>query len=154
MAAELSVAANAFAVVGLADVVFRQGKDLVDLLVKVKRADDDVKELQNELQALESRIVEVRLFAAEFQASPFVIEDQRVLPYLDLILRGCEHEFNLLHGIVSAAMKPADGWLRQLGRRVGWALKDQKVVQSRQQLEKYKSELTAALSIIGRYVNT
>ena len=85
---DLSAAANAFAVVGLADVVFRAGTQLYDVLNRARAASKSIPQLLSTLKCLTAIIAEVRAFAKEFEQSPFALEDkQTLLPELETILK-------------------------------------------------------------------
>ena len=149
---DLSAAANAFAVVGLADVVFRAGTQLYDVLNRTRAASKSIPQLLSTLKCLTAIIAEVRAFAKEFEQSPFALEDkQTLLPELETILKGCERELVDLRALATTASGGiGSGWLRQWKKSLIWALDDQKVIQSCRSLEGYKGALTAALAVTGR----
>jgi hypothetical protein len=70
-----STAANACAVVGLADVVFRLGVGLSDLYFRCRNASNEVPRLLSDLQALADVVAQVRAFADEYGRSPYALED-------------------------------------------------------------------------------
>lgn len=149
---DLSAAANAFAVVGLADVVFRAGTQLYDVLNRARAASKSIPQLLSTLKCLTAIIAEVRAFAKEFEQSPFALEDkQTLLPELETILKDCERELVDLRALATTASGGiGSGWLRQWKKSLIWALDDQKVIQSCRSLEGYKGALTAALTVTGR----
>jgi len=149
---DLSAAANAFAVVGLADVVFRAGTQLYDVLNRARAASKSIPQLLSTLKCLTAIIAEVRTFAKEFEQSPFALEDkQTLLPELEIILKDCERELVDLRTLATTASGGiGSGWLRQWKKRLIWALDSQKVIQSCRSLEGYKGALTAALAATGR----
>lgn len=149
---DLSAAANAFAVVGLADVVFRAGTQLYDVLNRARAASKSIPQLLSTLKCLTAIIAEVRAFAKEFEQSPFALEDkQTLLPELETLLKDCERELVDLRTLATTASGGiGSGWLRQWKKSLIWALDDQKVIQSCRSLEGYKGALAVALAVTGR----
>ncbi|ERF76472.1 hypothetical protein EPUS_06134 [Endocarpon pusillum Z07020] len=147
-----STAANAFAVVGLADVVFRLGIASSDLYLRCRNASKDVPRLLSDLKTLSEIVAQVRAFASEYSRSPYALEDSQVLlPQLETTLRCCKRELEELERIAKNDKSNAnDAWFRQWGKGLGWALDDQKVLKSCQQIERYMVTLNTALSLTGR----
>ncbi|TKA63005.1 hypothetical protein B0A49_10775, partial [Cryomyces minteri] len=148
----LSTAANAFAVVGLADVVFRASTELYNLFDRCKAAPRTISQLLSELKSLASIVATVRVFADEFQASPYALEDQQVLlPQLETILRDIERDFGELKTLaITSQSNTNDAWFKQWGKNSSWSLNEQKALRACQQLERHKTALNVALSVIGR----
>ncbi|TKA79273.1 hypothetical protein B0A49_03690 [Cryomyces minteri] len=148
----LSTAANAFAVVGLADVVFRVSTELYDLFDRCKAAPRTISQLLSELKSLASIVATVRVFADEFQASPYALEDQQVLlPQLETILGDIERDFGELKTLaITSQSNTNDAWFKQWGKNSSWSLNEQKALRACQQLERHKTALIAALSVTGR----
>lgn len=147
----LSLSANVFAVVGLADTVFRRGKDLYGSLAKMRRAPDEIKQFQSEIQELESVIISVRIFADEYKDSPLARADTHIWPHIELILNRCEREIKLIQTAIDAASGNMEiGWLNRWGRQFKWVLGEEKLVEACRQLKKQRIALNTALSLAGR----
>jgi hypothetical protein len=152
--AALSVTANAFAVVGLADIVFRHGRDLYELYERAQSASRSISRLLAELRAVTSIVVRTRIFVHEFESSSFALEDRLTLPHIESILTLCGHEFGILMEIIASTQTRAnDGWTTQFLKCFKWALDEQSVEQSCQRLHRLNTCLTTALSLNGRYVD-
>lgn len=152
--AALSVTANAFAIVGLADIVFRHGKDLYELCERAQSASSSISRLRAELRAVTLIVVRTRIFVHEFESSSFALEDSLTLPHIESILTLCEHEFGILTEIITSTQtRASDGWAAQFLKCFKWALNEQSIEQSCQRLHRLSTCLTAALSLDGRYVD-
>jgi len=149
--AALSVTANAFAVVGLADIVFRLGKDLYELCERAQSASRSISRLLAELRAVTSIVARIRIFVHEFECSSFALEDSLTLPHIESILTLCGQEFEILTAIIASTQtRASDGWTAQFLKRFKWALDEQSIEQSCQRLQRLSISLTAALSLNGR----
>ena len=149
---KLSRAANAFAVVGLADVVFRLGIEAVDLCSRYRNASKNVPRLVADLKTLADIVAQVRAFVDEYNRSPYMLEDSQVLlPQLETALRDCKRELEELKGVTEDAKNDSnDGWFKRWSKGLIWALDDQKILGSCQQIERYNIVLNTALSLTGR----
>ena len=152
--AALSVTANAFAVVGLADIVFRHGKDLYELCERAQSASRSISRLLVELRAVTSIVARIRIFVHDFESSLFALEDSLTLPHIKSILTLCGQEFEILKAIIASTQtRASDGWTTQILKCFKWALDEQSIEQSCQRLQRLSTSLTAALSLNGRYVD-
>lgn len=151
--ADLGATANAFAVVGLADIVFRTSTDLYELLTRCRSASKSASQLLFELRSLSAIVAQVRIIAAEEKRESGISDDgQALLKEVEAILGDCERELGgLREAALSAVTKSGDGWLKQWVGNLGWALDDQRVAKACQQLERHKTALIAAHSVIGRH---
>jgi hypothetical protein len=86
--ADLSKAANAFAVVGLADVVFRLGIEASEIYSRCRNASRNVFILLSNLQTLADIIAKVRAFADDYSRE----YPTASLPELESALRDCQRE--------------------------------------------------------------
>lgn len=148
----ISTAANAVAVVGLADVVFRLGIASLDLYSRCRNASKDVPRLLSDLKNLANIVAQVRAFADEYSRSPYALEDsQPLLPQLETTLQCCKRELEELEQIAkNDESNTNDAWFKQWGKGLSWALDDQKVLKSCQQIERYMVSLNTGLALTGR----
>jgi len=124
----LSIAANAFAVVGVADVAIKGIATLMDLVGTFKEAPKKVERLQNEIKDLGNTIFRVRTFLTDFASSPASIQDNRSLDSFEPALQGCQQTLERLREILERLhVAPAGNFLEQLGRRSGYILSDEKI---------------------------
>jgi hypothetical protein len=99
---DFSTAANACAVVGLADVVFRLGVGLSDLYFCCRNASKEVPRLLSDLKTIADIVAQVRAFADEYGRSPYGLEHSQVLlPELETALRCCRRELEELERFVN-----------------------------------------------------
>ncbi|KAH8796307.1 hypothetical protein BGZ57DRAFT_998065 [Hyaloscypha finlandica] len=149
---KLSIAANAFAVVGLADVVFRLGIEAFDLYSHYRNASKNVPRLVTDLKTLADIVAQVRVFVDEYNRSPYMLEDsQALLPQLESALQACKRELEELKGVIENVKTDAsDGWLKRWSKGLSCALDDQKILGSCQQIERSNVVLNTALSLTGR----
>lgn len=146
--AGLAIAANAFAPIGLADVVFRAGKDVLELFLKVRDAPKGLALALSAVRIVENAIAEASLYLTELSASDFVHEDHVAIPDITFILQNCHAEFNKLGNITKAASAtPNDGWSLLWKRRTVFALNDKEIERSQRRLHRYAQALTTTLSV-------
>lgn len=149
----LSVAANAFAPIGLADVAFRAGKDLYDKLTKFRNAPKEVDNLLDIVKRLDTAIASVKIYLTEFGVSQYVTQDHQPLPDTDEILQGCASEFTKLNVALGAAeVTPSDGWTLQWMKKARFVLSEEEVVKSQRILDSYINALNPILAIHQGYV--
>lgn len=140
--AGLSIAANAFAVVGLADVVFRAGKDVIELLFKIHDAPAALSSLIDAVRVLEGAIAETRSYISDLAASDFVSVDHAVVPDIVFLLQKCQHEFNHLSLLTTAtATTPQDGWKLLWKKKAVFALNEKEIERAQRKLERYTQAL-------------
>ncbi|CAG8959578.1 hypothetical protein HYFRA_00001480 [Hymenoscyphus fraxineus] len=149
---DLSVPANAFAIVGLADVVLRLSIEAAELYSRYSNASQTVNRLIRDLGNLVDIVTHVRAFTADYNNSPFVVDDsQSLVPQLENTLRDCEGELQDLKRIAESARRnTTDGWFQHVKKGFSWAIDEKTVLQSCQQIEKYKATLNTTLSLTGR----
>lgn len=149
---DLSSAANAIAVVGLADVVFRLSIEAADLYSKCRNASKSISRLQDDLRTLADIVAQVRTFATDYGQSPFVQDDsQDLMPELETILGRCERELEEIKKVAeNAEKKSSDGWYMQIRKGLTWAFDDKKISELCLALEKYKATLHTTLLLTGR----
>jgi len=149
---DLTVTANAFQVVGLADVIFRAGTQLYGVLSKTLAASENGTRLLSTLKSLTTTIAEVRRFANEFKTSLFVLEDGGALPVeLENILKRCESELKHLKKNAGAdATWPNGGWVSKWKNRLTFVLNDGEILRSCRMLEAHKTALIAVLTVNNR----
>ncbi|KAF2807026.1 uncharacterized protein BDZ99DRAFT_573700 [Mytilinidion resinicola] len=147
----LSIAANAFSVVGLADVVTRTGQTLTGGISDICQAASDAEELLREIGHISQIVTATRLFVVEFQSSPFTSEDFQVLPDFQAALNGCLSEFEYLAKRASQARHVrSDGIAARVGKSMKWAEEEGGLASARQRLESHRVSLMTTLSLAGR----
>jgi len=88
--ADLGTIANAFGVVGLADILFRSAAQLYDLAHRAKTAPDALRLLHKAVQGFHHIIVEVQQWAREYSQSHFARDDGQAVPAeLQALLMAC-----------------------------------------------------------------
>lgn len=140
---DLSATANAFSVVGLADVVIRSGIEVAGLYKRYSNASQTVTRLVRDLGGLTDIVLRVRDFATASN-----LQD----PQLENILRDCEGELGALkRDIQNTQQNAGDGWALKVWKGLNWAALDEnRMVQSCRDIERYKASLNLILTLIGR----
>lgn len=88
--ADFGVIANAFGVVGLADILFRSATQLYDLARRANAAPETLAQLHHAVQGFNTAITEVQQWAREYSQSHFATNDgQTVPPELQGLLLSC-----------------------------------------------------------------
>ena len=111
----ISVAANAFAVIGMADVVFRSGKHLYDMYSRARNAPASMAQLLDELRASTSIIAHVRIYLHEFESSAQVYAGTggHSFPQIKTILTLLGHEYDILAKLLQEA-QPSSSEMRPI----------------------------------------
>jgi len=149
-----SVAANAFSVVGLVDVLIRSSYTLAGLVSRAGLAGS----LSSRLTALSKDLIlvvsEVQSFAKAYRASGLTAADGNGLPQgLDKVLSDCDKEVQKLIRYLSAVdTSRTGGFVQRWTANLGFALQEEELRKSMQILEAYKTTILALLAIHDRYV--
>lgn len=147
--AGLSIAANAFAPIGLADIVFRAGKDVLELFLKIRDAPEGLALLLSAVRIVENAIAEASLYLTELSASDFVHEDHVAIPDITFILQNCHVEFDKLRTIIDATtVAPNDGWSLFWKKKTAFALNEKEIDRSQTRLHRFAQALNTTLSVV------
>lgn len=139
--------ANGTAVIGLADVALRAGKDVYELLLKAKSARKDVAQLLEEIQLLEAAISLVLACAETYQAQCSTVEDHRRLEILLDLVAACGKIFGELRlALGSKATSQTDSWFRAARKSLEWALSEKDIANYCLRIERLKSSTHLTLS--------
>ncbi|KAL9122130.1 MAG: hypothetical protein Q9187_001307 [Circinaria calcarea] len=138
------------AVVGLADVTCRIGKELYVFFNAIKHASQDVQTMLKELQQLDTIISGIHTLAENNNKPPFSTDDQLSFSAIFQALHDCKNEFETLRELVEK-FKPNQqlGAKEHLANKVKWILDEKKITKSCRKLERLKLSLTAVLTSVG-----
>jgi hypothetical protein len=145
----LSVAASAFAVVGVIDVVLRASIEFCRFLSEIKDAPKEVEQLRNNINGTIHLLNASKKCLEDLQNNTFPTDSSSIdvtdtIEQFRVAIRSLDRE---LKPLVALTKKPnlADrSWAR-----VKWVLNERKVEKSLQKLEYSKSTLTNALVLVG-----
>ena len=153
MADPLSLAASAFAVVGVADLALRASKGVYQFL-------SDIKNAPTEIENLRSCVGDnIRLVEQSKQLSQ-ELSSQNVPPTTNSFLNNSKENLELLKTVIRSLNRELDVLAKLAKKHAGasktwgsirWILDDKKVLKSLQKLEASKTSLNSALSLLGRY---
>ncbi|KAK1853431.1 hypothetical protein CCHR01_03957 [Colletotrichum chrysophilum] len=147
----LSLTANIAGVIGLADVVFRNGKELYDLYSRCRNAPAAKAFLLAELLASTSTIAQARIYLDDHQNSTLTATDGHSFPDVKTILTLFGQEFDLLCNMINDSRATfRGGWFNQLTKNFRWAIEEQTIAQSCNRLHRLTNSMIAALSVSGR----
>lgn len=148
-----STAANAFSVIGLADVVFRLGVDTASLYSRYRNASKDIASLVDEIQAFVEIIAQIRVYLDEYRQSPYAQSDgQSLLPQLSKILSDCEKELRYIQQLANKHKRePNDGLAMQMMKSWRWTLQND-VSKSGKRIRHLNMNLQNIFLLIGGYV--
>ena len=152
MSDPLSISASAFAVVGLADVVLRTGKECYQFLCAIKDAPSEVQRLQECIQETALLVQNSRKYCKELKASSPSAQSSstpaasdQVMLLFKSALRGFEREFSDLRIVARRYNVTTNTW-----GKIKWVLDERKLGKSMSRLEASKSTLVTALMLVGR----
>lgn len=147
----LSTVANAFSVDGLADVVFKYGREVVETLVKTHDAPKDVRQLLTEVKDVEARIGRIRIFISDFVQSSLPQKNKDVIPAIEALLLRCPQEFILIHkSIKESSILATDGLFGKFRKSARWVWNEQEVAASSREMARLSRELDSILLLTGR----
>lgn len=75
-----STVANSFSVLGLADTVFKYGREVYETLVKIQHAPKQIKQLLEEIKDVEDHISRIRIFLGDLEQSLLPQNSKNVIP--------------------------------------------------------------------------
>jgi hypothetical protein len=97
---DVSTAANACAIVGLADIVFCLAITSSEIYFRYRNASKDMIRLLRDLKTLADIVAQVRAFADGYNQLPYALEgSQCPLLQLETILQGCKQELEEIERI-------------------------------------------------------
>jgi hypothetical protein len=151
--ATFAVVANAFSVVGLADVVCRATAELYGLIQRASSASDSATQLLAAVQGLASVVTEVRLWAAEYEKSPFAREDgqyvsKNIIPALDR----CGKQVGELAQRLACVSNARQDWLQRFMGRVTFALSEKQIQHSLRMIVYHQTTLKGLMLVREGYV--
>jgi len=149
---DISPISNAFAVVGLADVVYRLVVDVADLYRRCRGSAKEASILLNQLKDLSGVVVQVRNYVDEHKQDPSCAAHAlTVLSHIESTLQDCQKELTELGSLAETALvSQGRGWIEKWTKGFSWAWYYQSMLTSCQRLESFKLSLTAMLVLIGR----
>ena len=148
----LSVAANSFAVVGLADIITRLSIKAIDIYIRSRNASKDIDRILLELRAFADLVRRIKDWINEYNQSGYVLKDGGVLiSELQCVLENCKNELDaLITTSESARPNAGEGWAKTFAKGIWWAKGDQDLQRSLQTIQRLNTELNTSLSLMGR----
>ena len=152
----LSVSASAFAVVGLADVVLRTGRECCQFLCAIRDAPSEVRRLQNCVQETALLVHNSKKYCEELKVSTLSTQSSSCPPASNQVIalftsasKGLKREYSALEIVAKRHNATAKTW-----GRIKWVLDERRLAKSLSRLEASKSSLVAALIFVGRLVDS
>ncbi|KAI9686231.1 MAG: hypothetical protein M1822_003887 [Bathelium mastoideum] len=129
--ATFSTIANAFSVVGLADIVVRATVELYALIKRTSSNSKSAKELLAAVKDLAAVVAEVRLWAGAYEQSLFAQEDgQCVSDNITIALEECGKQIRELAQRLAGVSNARKDWLQRITGRVAFALSGEQMQHS------------------------
>lgn len=145
-----SATANAFSVVGLADVVFRLGLSIFDTLSKIKRAPQEVIELLDSLKAFQAVIARTRIFLSEIEPTDHP-KKNIIITSIKAVLSQSERELSLVkQRAIPVTQTTSCGALTSFMARTTWVLGQREIAMSSRRLQNLRRDLDTELALAGR----
>lgn len=149
-----SIAASSFAVVGVADVVLRASVECYRFLSEIKDAPAEIDKLrlcikENEelVRALKDYLNESRNPASTISAS--AVDLNLVLDRFGSSVRALQRELNTLVVLTKKYRGTTKTW-----GRIKWLLDERKICKTLERVERSKSTLSVALSLVEGFVDS
>lgn len=146
-----STVANSFSVLGLADTVFKYGREVYETLVKIQHAPKQIKQLLEEIKDVEDHISRIRIFLGDLEQSLLPQNSKNVIPAIEALLDRCQKEFAFIQESAKEATSSAsDGWFGKFSKSSRWIWNEEEIGLSCRTLARLKAELNSALTLAGR----
>ncbi|KAL1637438.1 hypothetical protein SLS56_000576 [Neofusicoccum ribis] len=146
-----STVANAFSVVGLADIVFKYGREVCETLVRIHNAPKEIQELLGEVKDVEDHVVRTRIFLVDFERSTLSKSNKQTIPAIRKLLARCQIEFDfILKSVKETTVTATDGWFGRFSKSTRWVWNEQDIALSRRRLGRLREELDSTLTLAGR----
>jgi hypothetical protein len=154
MADPLSATANIAAVVGLLDVVCRLGKEIYVFTAAVKNAPTEIKDLQRELEGIESILENTRKCCEERHGRLGTTENSLAVDRIHTTLNRMHLEYVDLSKFITKITQDKKGRPRsqpvhKVMGSIAWVMNGE-IGKSCERIERYKSQLCVELLILGR----
>ena len=150
MADPVSTLGGAGTVIGLADVGCRLTSKLYKFFSSVHEASRSIQRLSRELQQLHGVLQEVQRYVNRYKDSPFVNQDGLSSSQLHILLQECQAELADLESLANAFQNHPSK-VKDLARRIKWAVDEKKIEQHHKALERLQNRITTMLSAAGRF---
>lgn len=138
----LTLSAEAFAVVGLADVVFRNVAGLIDLASRAAHASSTARGLLSGLKGLASALVAVRSWVEGYETSDFAAHDgQRVAISIRTVLADCSTQMGAIYRNLHDVQSGSSGALARFWTGLRFARDEKELRQSITELSRYTDAL-------------
>ncbi|KAH7060372.1 hypothetical protein B0J12DRAFT_769248 [Macrophomina phaseolina] len=147
----VSTVANAFSVVGLADIVFKYGQEVYETLAKIQRAPQEISELLGEVKDIEGNVARIRILLSDFEESSFPQHEKQAIHSIEALLSRCHQELLFIRKLAKEAISAAkDGWFAQFSISTSWVWNEQDIALSRRRLARLREEMNSMLTLVGR----
>ncbi|KAF4540082.1 uncharacterized protein LTHEOB_9556 [Lasiodiplodia theobromae] len=146
-----STAANVFSVVGLADIVFKYGREVYETLSKVRNAPEEIKQLLGEVKDVEGHASRVKAFLTDLAQSALQQQRRDLASRIETLLLHFQEELVIISkSVTESTLSSSDGWLKKLRKNAKWVWDEQDITLARRRLERWKRELDSTLILAGR----
>ncbi|KAH7062614.1 hypothetical protein B0J12DRAFT_645935 [Macrophomina phaseolina] len=148
-----SVAANSFSVVGLADVVFRCGKQVYEAVAKMQQVSADVEQLLTEVKDLEETVVRINMFSNDLDQAKLPQRDKRIVGNINGLLARVHQEFVLIRDKASGWQTyQAKGFFGRFSGNAKWVWSQQDITLACRRLKKLRENLDSVVSLAGSHI--
>lgn len=132
--------------VQIADVALRASREAYAFLIALKHAKRDIQDLKNALRDAESNVRNLRNYVYAFSKSKGAVKEFEVLPeVITDSVRLFYDDILQLKDILPRKPTPS------LAQEVKWVYKSKAIEEISKRLRDRKSDVSVALSVIGRY---
>lgn len=142
MSGPFEIAAGAFAVVGVADVLIRSGRELYSFLQRIDDAPGDVRKLQQTVQEVVALVDASKSSLEQLAQHPNASSSDKVILSFRQALNSLERELKSLKTLVAKIKGTTKKW-----DRIKFALDQNRIAKAFQRLEHSKLSITAALTL-------
>ncbi|KAL1630694.1 hypothetical protein SLS54_000565 [Diplodia seriata] len=146
-----STAANVFSVLGLADIVFKYGREVCETLSKLHNVPNEIKELLVEIECVKEHAARVKTHLEDLARSSLPQRSKDFTAPLEALLFHCHEELVLINKSISeSTLSKQDGWLKKLRKNAKWVWDGQDITLARRRLARWRRELESTLTLAGR----
>ena len=145
----MDLASSVVTFLGLAEAILRAGSRVYDFIAAVQDAPQEVRNLQHELNGVNSLLSELRNYCKDLASG---------LPWLypSKLLEDCISSLRAIHQDLDVLATAANKYdsskkFESAWAKTKWVFKDKQVIQLTHSLERHKLSLIAVLVLDGRY---
>jgi cell division FtsZ-interacting protein ZapD len=138
------------AVIGIADVSVRLGREVVEIISQLKDASTEICRLRGRTEELTEVVQQIHVLGQRYSASSLGDATEASFKTVEQVLQSCKKDLDLIQAMLREIDQARDSVIGRASRRIKAVMNDRKLAKISQRLETHKATLSTSLSTIGR----